>query len=137
MIHNIFRAPYIIINSVFAGIIFLVIVYSLVFSPEKNNYPIHSACIEISGKPCLSTGLSRSFSELVRFNFEKAEKYNPHGKTIFGFLMIQLLLRIIFSSIYMKFKQLETKIIFSDSIVSIVLFLFTFAKVYAELFNTN
>ncbi|PLX13506.1 MAG: hypothetical protein C0597_11600, partial [Marinilabiliales bacterium] len=71
--------PYHIINSIFAGIIMLIFIYSGIFSAEKNNHPIKSSCAEIQGHPCKSEGLSRSFSEIVRLRFDTAKFYNENG----------------------------------------------------------
>ena len=43
--------PYHIINLSFAGIILLIFIYSGIFSAEKNNYPIKSACEILTGQP--------------------------------------------------------------------------------------
>ena len=82
------KEPYHILNICFAGIIILIFIYSGIFSVEKNNHPIKSACATVEGHPCKSEGLSRSFSEIVRFRFESAKSYNKYGiqiKNIYQF----------------------------------------------------
>jgi len=122
-----FADSYITINIIFAGIILLIIVYSGIFSAEKDNHIIKSACVEITGKPCKSIGLSRSFSEIVRLRFESAKQYNPHGLRIFSFFFIQFFLRL--GIIVLIIKELIKKeiILYLDVIASILLFLVTFA----------
>ncbi|MCK4663993.1 MAG: DUF2752 domain-containing protein [Bacteroidales bacterium] len=118
--------PYHIINVIFAGIIILIFIYSGIFSAEKNNHPVKSACIKITGKPCISTGLSRSFSEIVRFRFESAKKYNQYGLLIFFFFLSQLFLRF-FSSFILIRKTISLKtLILTDSIVSVILYIICF-----------
>lgn len=120
------KEPYHIINLCFAGIIIMIFIYSGIFSAEKENYPIKSACKTITGEPCKSTGLSRSFSEIVRFKFESAKSYNKFGIKIFLFFLIQLFLRII-TSISLRYKLLRQKqLVIADSIVSFGLYLFCF-----------
>ena len=58
--------PYLIINIFFAGVIMLIFAYSGIFSPEKDNYPITCLHEQLTGKPCVSCGLSHSFSLIVR-----------------------------------------------------------------------
>jgi len=120
------KEPYHIINLCFAGIILLIFIYSGIFSANKNNYPIKSACEVITGKPCVSSGLSRSFSEIVRLKFESAKEYNQYGLSVFTFFLIQFILRI-FVSILIYFKRKQTsQIIILDSIISICLYLYCF-----------
>lgn len=120
------KHPYHIINLTFAGIFLLIFIYSGIFSAEKNNYPIKSACKTITGKPCKSTGLSRSFSEIVRLNFHQAKKYNQYGIKIFSFFLIELLMRFFISFlIYKKPTQIKS-IIFFDAFFSATLYVYCF-----------
>lgn len=121
-----FKEPYHIINLCFAGIIILIFIYSGIFSAEKDNHPIKSTCEILTGQPCESTGLSRSFSEIVRFKFESAKSYNKYGIKIFLFFLIQFFLRII-SSVILQFKVLKQRQhIFIDSLLSVGLYIYCF-----------
>ncbi|MCD4833986.1 MAG: DUF2752 domain-containing protein [Bacteroidales bacterium] len=121
-----FKEPYHIINLCFAGIIILIFIYSGIFSAEKDNHPIKSTCEILTGQPCESTGLSRSFSEIVRFKFESAKSYNKYGIKIFLFFLIQFFLRII-SSVILQFKVLKQRQhIFIDSLLSVSLYIYCF-----------
>lgn len=121
--------PYHIINICFAGIIILILIYSGIFSAEKGNHPIKSACETISGEPCITTGLSRSFSEIVRFKFKSAKSYNKFGIKIFLFFFIQFFLRIIASLIlYLKILN-NRQLVLLDSIISAGLYLFCFSGI--------
>jgi len=116
-----------IINLIFAGLIVILILYSFIFSAEGINYPVPSAGEWITGQTLPSTGLSRSFSEIVRLEFDRARKYNPYGIRIFSFFMIQLLLRIAGSvlALYVRAGRLRTAII-SDALCSSFLFVLCF-----------
>lgn len=120
------KEPYHIINLCFAGIIMLIFIYSGIFSAEKNNHPVKSACETIIGKPCKSTGLSRSFSEIVRFRFESAKNYNKHGLKIFGFFFIQFFFRFFISFLICKKPNLVKLIIVFDATFSTALYMYCF-----------
>ena len=120
------KHPYHSINLSFAGIIFLIFLYSGIFSVEKNNHPIKSACETIIGKPCKSTGLSRAFSEIVRLRFESAKKYNPYSLKIFTFFLIQFLLRFFVSLLIIKLPQYTYLIIPLDAILAVSLYIYCF-----------
>jgi len=55
--------------------------------------PPGSACLELTGKPCSSTGLTRSVVALYRGSPKSALKYNPGGVIFVFLLFFQLALR--------------------------------------------
>ncbi|MBI9068057.1 MAG: DUF2752 domain-containing protein [Salinivirgaceae bacterium] len=116
--------PYVIINLIFAGIIILIIIYSGIFSATGILHPIKS----IQKQEVVSTGLSRAFSEIVRFNFSKAIEYNPFSISIFLFFFIQLFLRLSFSYLLLSTPISKKLLIYSDVLVSVLLFLWAFSK---------
>jgi len=118
--------PYHILNICFAGIIIMIFIYSGIFSVEKDNHPIKSACANIEGHPCKSEGLSRSFSEIVRFRFESAKSYNKYGIRIFLFFLIQLFLRFTASFIIYKKTMKQNSLVIFDSVLSASLYLYCF-----------
>jgi hypothetical protein len=101
-IQGINQHPYLIINIVFAGVIFLIIAYSGIFSPDKNNYPVVCLHEKLTGVPCFSCGLSHSFSLIIRGRLAEAFQWNVYGMRVFLFFFSQLLMRIIFSVIYLR-----------------------------------
>jgi hypothetical protein len=124
---GIIKDDYLIINLVFVGIIILIIVYSFIFSAEGRSHPVPSGSELITGQVSASSGLSRSFSEIVRFNFSKAKRYNSYGIRIFSFFALQLLLRIaaILMTLYVNRKQRQV-LIFTDAVLSVFLFVVLF-----------
>lgn len=120
------KEPYHSINLSFAGIIILIFIYSGIFSAEKNNHPIKSACANVDGHPCKSEGLSRSFSEIVRFKFESAKSYNKFGLQIFSFFLVQLFLRISTSILIYNKIISQNKLVILDSIISVCLYGYCF-----------
>ena len=86
--------PYLILNIFFAGVVILIIVYSGIFSPDQNNYPVVCIHEKITGEPCFSCGLSHSFSLIVRGRISEAYQWNIYGMRVFLFFISQLVLRI-------------------------------------------
>ena len=117
--------PYILLNLIFIVIILMVLLYSGIFSPEKSDYPLHSAYTEITGHESISTGLSHSFSEIVRLNFWKAHEYNPYGIRIFLFFVVQLFFRINFF-IVARNRTPDSSLITMDIVLSAGVFLIAF-----------
>jgi hypothetical protein len=118
--------PYLVLNIFFAGAIIMIIVYSGIFSPDKNDYPVVCIHEKITGKSCFSCGLSHSFSLIVRGRINEAYEWNIYGMRVFLFFMSQLILRIVFSLYYLKYAGTGKQLIFIDSIGSGLLFLLTF-----------
>ena len=118
--------PYLIINIFLAGVILLIIAYSGIFSPDKGNHPV--ACIheKITGEPCISCGLSHSFSLIARGRIEEASQWNKYGMRVFLFFFSQLILRIVFSFFYIKNTTNRQQLIIFDSIGSGLIFLIAF-----------
>jgi len=125
-ITGIFRKSYIKINLIFGVIILFTFAYSLSFSSTKQDYPLPSFYNKISGKKSISTGLSRSFSELIKGNLKKAKEHNKYGPRIFMFFLAQFFLRIIFSYIYSNDFIISNYTILSDTVISVILFIICF-----------
>ncbi len=118
--------PYLIINLIFAGVIVLIIAYSGIFSPVKDNYPV--ACIheKLTGQQCVSCGLSHSFSLIVRGEIAEAYKWNQNGMRVFLFFVSQLIMRVLFSIFYLKNQETRKQLIITDIIGSGLIFLIAF-----------
>jgi hypothetical protein len=120
------KDTYIKINLIFAGVILLVIAYSGIFSPEKNNYPVVCIHEKLTGVPCVSCGLSHSFSLIVRGKFAEARLWNIYGMRVFLFFAIQLIMRVLFSLLYIKSEGIRKQLIFFDTAVSGIMLLVAF-----------
>jgi hypothetical protein len=119
---KLFVKNYRLINLLFAGIFGMVFLYSGIFSAQKNNHPIPSACIV---KPCASTGLSRGFSEIMRLNFTSAKKYNYNSIPIFLFFLIQFFLRLFLSKILTQKNAII--LLITDLLFSTTLYIYCFS----------
>jgi hypothetical protein len=118
--------PYLFINLFFAGVLLVVFTYSLIFSPDKDNYPVVCIHEKITGQPCISCGLSHSMSLILRGKITEASEWNIYGLRVFIFFVSQLLLRIFLSLYYVKFPSSRKWLIIMDSAGSGLMFLLTF-----------
>jgi hypothetical protein len=124
--------PYLKINFVFAGVILLVIMYSGIFSPDKNNYPVVCIHEKLTGIPCFSCGLSHSFSLIVRGRISEAYKWNVYGMRVFLFFVLQLVIRIVFSAYFLKNESSRSWLIRFDIAGSIVIFAIAFYPFFRQ-----
>lgn len=131
--YNIRNSEYVIINLIFAVLILLIFIYSLIFV-TRDVYFIKSSCIEINDQICISRGLSRAFSQILLGNFEEAKKLNPYSLLVFFFLFIQLTLRGILSVAYNIYKN--KVIIRIDILLSLLLFIYCFKSFLQTFFET-
>jgi hypothetical protein len=121
------KNSYSIINLAIIGIILSIIIYSLLYSAEGRQHPIPSGTVMLSGQSSPSTGLSRSFSEIVRFDFRQAGQYNPYGIRIFMFFLIQLVMRVLALTIVLRGESGHYRVlIITDISLSVMLFLVCF-----------
>ncbi len=127
--------PYLFINIFFAGVILLIIAYSGIFSPDKDNYPVVCIHQKLTGQPCFSCGLSHSFSLIVRGRISEAYQWNIYGMRVFLFFTSQLILRIAFSIFYMRYPDTHRQLIFVDCIGSGIIFLFAFWPFIASIIS--
>jgi len=127
--------PYYIINIVFAGVIVLMLIYSGIFSPEKNNYPVVCIHERLTGEPCFSCGLSHSFSLIVRGRIEEAYEWNQYGMRVFLFFFAQLLFRLDFLRLSLKRPETIKQLVIYDSISSGIIFLISFWPFISSIFR--
>lgn len=123
---NLRNEPYLIINVFFAGVIILIFIYSGIFSPEKNNYPVICVHEKLTGEQCVSCGLSHSFSLIVRGKVEEANRWNIYGLRVFIFFASQLLLRVAFLIYYLMYPYVRKQMIIIDCIGSGLIFILAF-----------
>lgn len=122
--------PYFQINIIFAGIIIAMLVYSGIFSANGFIHPIKSATSE----PTISTGLSRAFSEIIRFNITEAKKYNTYSISIFLFFIIQLIMRLGSILLLLSTRISQKVLIISDILASLLLFLLSYYRFISDQF---
>lgn len=89
------KQNYKIINLSLAGILFCIFIYSGIFSPEESKHPIPSFFTQITHENSPSTGLSRSFSAIIRGDIQLAKEFNPIGLHIFLYFALQFIFRVL------------------------------------------
>ena len=134
---RLFKDPYLTINIFLTGVIILIFIYSGFFSPEKDNYPVICIHEKITGEQCVSCGLSHSFSLILRGRINEAYKWNKYGMRVFLFFASQLLLRIVFSRIYIRYQPFRNQLILFDITGSSLIFLITFMPFLIYLFKLS
>ena len=120
------EASYNIINLIIAGVIIVIFIYSGIFSASENAYPVQCVHEKVSGLSCPSCGLSRSFSAMVRFDFEKASEFNTYGPRVFLFFVLQLVLRVSNILVLATRPVYLRKLALFDIAVSVITFLLAF-----------
>jgi hypothetical protein len=133
LLSGIKHSPYLKINIVFAGVIMLVLAYSGIFSPDKNNYPVACMQEKMTGLPCFSCGLSHSFSLIIRARIAEAHQWNVYGLRVFLFFVSQLFMRIWFSVVWIKNQGYGQQIINYDIAGSVIIFVLTFFPFFRQL----
>jgi hypothetical protein len=128
--------PYLLINLILTGVILLIFIYSGFFSPEKDNYPVVCIHEKLTGEPCVSCGLSHSFSLILRGNISEAYEWNIYGLRVFIFFAAQLVMRIIFSIFYLRYPDTGKQLISYDIIISGMLFIVAFLPFIESIFKS-
>jgi len=119
---------YLIINFIFSGIVVAILIYSAVFSPETNNYPVQCVHEIITGQPCPSCGISHSFSYIIRGDLVRAMEWNRYGLRVFIFFILQLVMRLSVSSIIIKRGDHTPSLLRFDISLSVIAFLLAFSR---------
>lgn len=110
------------INVILIFIIMFIFFYCF-FLPYLN-FGLSSSCEGLPLAYCKSRGLTRAFSQILRFHFQKAIAYNPFSIKIFCFFFFQLIARFLVNRI-ISFS-LFRKILIFDVSISVISFLFSF-----------
>lgn len=118
--------PYLLTNIILAGVVLLIFAYSGFFSPEKDSYPVVCVHEKLTGRPCVSCGLSHSFSLIIRGRISEAYNWNIYGLRVFIFFASQLLMRITYSLLYIRYPKTGRELIIYDIVVSAMLLIVCF-----------
>ncbi len=110
------------INVILIFIIMFVFFYCF-FLPYLN-FGLRSSCDGLPLIYCKSRGLTRAFSQILRFHFREAIVYNPFSIKIFSFFLFQLVARFFINCI-ISFPIFKKVLIFDISL-SVISFLFCF-----------
>ena len=125
---------YLKINIILAGVVVLVMAYSGIFSPDRSNYPVVCMHEKILGIKCFSCGLSHSFSLIVRGRINEAYSWNVYSMQVFLFFLLQLIMRVVFSLIYVSRIENRKQLILYDAAGSAIIFIITFYPFLRQIF---
>lgn len=110
------------INVIFSLLIIFIFFYC--FLTPYLSIKFASSCEGMPKIYCKSRGLTRSFSEILRLNFDKAILFNSFGIKIFTFFLVQFFARIFITIIINEtnFKTISTLDIALSFLYFIVIF---------------
>lgn len=118
--------PYFILNIILAGVILLIMGYSLFYSPDEERYPVPCVHEKITGEPCPSCGMSHAFSLIVRGRIDEALEWNSQSVRIFLFFALQLVMRIVLGAVSLTTVRGLKQIFVADAAISSVMVLVAF-----------
>lgn len=110
------------INMIFIVLIMFIFFYCLLL--PYLNFGFRSSCEGMPLSYCRSRGLTRAFSQILRFNLDEAIQFNPYSLKIFSFFLMQLILRFLINK-SITISNLKP-ILIADIVFSIGFFLFSF-----------
>lgn len=110
------------INTIFIVIILFIFFYGFIM--PFLDFGFRSSCEGMPLIYCKSRGLTRAFSQILRFNFNEAIAYNIYSIKIFSFFLIQLIARSFINAI-IRFSNFRI-ILILDICCSIIFFIFSF-----------
>ncbi|HHJ09816.1 MAG TPA: hypothetical protein ENK25_02865 [Bacteroidetes bacterium] len=116
------------VNIVFFVLLPLVFVYAALFSPDNSHYPIPSFYNRYMSEQSPTTGLSHSFSAIVRGNLHDAKNLNPYGIRIFLFFFLEWIFRTVAFFSLKKEWIPYTKLLQADILASTILFTCCFGR---------
>ena len=121
------RSSYILINLVLAGVILSIFIYSGIFDPVSNNYPVKCYHEIATGEECPSCGMSHSFSLILKGKVAESLEWNSYALRLGIFFGGQLLLRLIYCCFWITSKKENRRAIIAFDIVgSTIMFLIVF-----------
>ncbi len=123
---------YRLINLIFIAVLLAIAGYSAIFGGQYE-HPVPSGSKLLTGEDTISTGLSRSFSAIMKLDFNKAREFNPYGIRIFLFMMIQLTMRV--AGFFVAVRRQKKMIILADISISVILFVIFFYPFISEYFR--
>ena len=118
--------PYLILNLILAGVILLIMGYSLFYSPEEDEYPVPCIHEKLTGEPCPSCGLSHAFSLIVRGRVDEALEWNSQSLRVFIFFALRLVMRSGLAVTAMWVKRNLRVVAVTDAVISGVMTLAAF-----------
>lgn len=123
------------INIILLIVLTGVLAYSAIFPPVPDTHPIPCIHEQLTGQPCPTCGLSRSFSSMIRLDFLRAEQWNPFGPRLFLFFFVQWIFRIAFLFLALRLRPYENPVIMTDIVLSAGIFFYAYIPLIRTLFR--
>ena len=131
---------YLLVNIIFALLISMVFIYSVIFSADRDDHPLPSIYEEITGQTSPSSGMSRAFSEIMRGDLDSARAFNPDSIPIFLFFLVQFFQRLGISVTLKTWSRnpenaikRKKHLLLADASFTVVLFVFCFRGQITEI----
>ncbi len=115
------RRGYLAVNIIFAGVILLIMGYSVFYSPDEEKYPVPCVHEKLTGEQCPSCGMSHAFSLIVRGRIDEAMEWNTASAGVFLFFAFQFLMRIVLGIRVLYTDRFIRPISIVDSAVSLLM----------------
>lgn len=116
--HRFLSRPYFLTNGVLFLLLGFIFLYSALFSPTSDRYLFPSVYNRYMVQPSPTSGLSHSFSAMIRCDFQDARNWNPYGPRLFLFFLAEFLLRIVILIIMLRYPSSERYLIIADITLS-------------------
>ena len=120
------QRAYFAVNAILAGVILLIMGYSVFYSPDENRYPVVCIHEKLTGEQCPSCGLSHAFSLIIRGRIDEALQLNSASLRVFLFFALQLVLRIVLGARSLVTVRWLKQITRGDTLISSVMTLYAF-----------
>lgn len=112
------------INIIFSILIIFIFFYTYLL--PYLNITLKSSCEGLPLIYCKSKGLTRAFSQILRFNIEEAQLLNSISLKIFSFFLVQLVARNFINFILTSTNY--KRVIVVDVILTTIFFIFSFVN---------
>ncbi|HXB10469.1 MAG TPA: DUF2752 domain-containing protein [Bacteroidia bacterium] len=126
------QGSYLLFNRIIAAIFAAIIIYFLAF-PLLGDYTLKCVVQQQTGHLCIGCGLTRGIHQALIFNFSKAQEWNGSSLLITFFFVFVLISRFIVNRLIKASTEKHTKtILYIDTAISILLFLFCFRHFFTN-----
>jgi hypothetical protein len=126
------QGSYLLFNRIIAATFAAIIIYFLAF-PLFGDYTLKCVVMEKTGHLCIGCGLTRGIHQALLFNFNKALEWNDSSLLITFFFVFILISRFVINRVIKVASEKRIRaIIYIDTAVSILLFLFCFRHFFTS-----
>jgi hypothetical protein len=126
------KGSYLLFNRIIAATFAAIIIYFLAF-PLFGDYTLKCVVLERTGHLCIGCGLTRGIHQALLFNFNKALEWNDSSLLITFFFVFVLISRFVINRIIKNKSEKRIQvIIYTDTAITILLFVFCFRHFFTN-----